>query len=525
MAPLAKVRCAAVSASPPHSQEHRRLPRAVSAVALLVLLAWALAPFLPLLDVPPLGRDALWWIDNGSPGRPGWLHWILLEQHFVGYRPLTAASYALVQGLFGYEPGPQRTLDLALAALGAGLLYRLAGRWGAGSWSLLAPAVLLLHPAIEEILLHLDRRSYLLALCLGAGALLAQSRSRLASAALWLLAVASNEVALVPVLALPLLDGGGGGWRERAARAWRQHALTWVLVGLFGLLRTAVLGHLGGYGGVDLVRTWDPAAGIDSELAPLHAGLLAAASGLYQLVLAPAGDRSPSPLGAGPLGLFLAGAAAILVAWGARATGPRGRFLGAWLVGLLLVAAIDGTWFWRMCFALVVPGSLLVALVAASSASRTSVASYRWPLALLLANALASSHAVQGIRSGYRQLMLQRRDQLLQAEELAHTLAPGSRLYHLDGRGVRKGLVFVDWLRLRLDGRVEPVLVGWRRAGAGWGGVVRVEEDGVRAGGVLELSEQGRELFGEDGLLSDEELPPGRVLTWGAGRDLGHWPR
>ncbi len=350
-----------------------RWARAVVVAAVLLAAVW---PWWPMLDVLPQGADATKWVGRADLSGD-WVGWVLNRKHFVGYRPVTALSFVLNHATTGYAAWGYRVTDIGLHAVGALLALALHRRWFGGSWIAtgVVGAVLLAHPAIEEVVPVTSRRSYLLAsdfgllaLLLHGEALSATTRARrwglgALTAASTLLAVTSNEVAYVFV-PLIVLRTSSEAWRALPAVAGPSVVAAAVAVGL----RAAILDSVaGGYQkryfaflGPQGVPAW-------VELPDWQPGRIALAAIRYLfLPNGPSGEGPllpvglPQDLGAGLIGAWVLAAGALLPAMRWRDPEARRRLLlVAWLVGSAGIVVLSQTWFWRQAFTLVFPLALL----------------------------------------------------------------------------------------------------------------------------------------------------------------------
>jgi tetratricopeptide (TPR) repeat protein len=170
-----------------------------------------------------------------------------------GIRPLLKFTYTLNWtsglGLFGFH-----LVNVTLHAANAVFLFFLASRVGGPSisrFAVLFPALLFaVHPVQAEAVTYISGRSVSLMAFFYLGSLLAWLRGRergsrllvyLASPVLFLLAVASKEVALTLPFAMILCEAArreGNGWKE----ALRAQAVHW---GLLAALAVFLLAHAG----------------------------------------------------------------------------------------------------------------------------------------------------------------------------------------------------------------------------------------------------------------------------------------
>jgi len=99
--------------------------------------------------------------------RGDWYRWVFAESHFgVGYRPVAALSYTLNYLIGGLNPAVYRATDLGLHLLAGLLVYSVFRRWVHDSpwWgAMVAAGVFLAHPAVENVVPFIARRSYTLA--------------------------------------------------------------------------------------------------------------------------------------------------------------------------------------------------------------------------------------------------------------------------------------------------------------------------------------------------------------------------
>lgn len=366
-------------------------PRVAVAALLLAVVALGLWPYHEILGWLPWGADAAKWVQHGSLDDPGWWRWASASKHFVGYRPVTALSFLANNLVTGYAALGYRATDLGLHLATGGLLFtvhrRLTGDRSA--WGLVAVAILFLHPATEEVVPHVARRSYLLATAFGLGALLtwlacldaAALRAKvgwaLATAALIGLGVLSNELAYVFVGVLPWIAAlrpsappppPAEPLARRLAIAAACLSPTAIVVALAIWRRYAVLGTLGGYAkryfafvhnGIPMWRelpSWQPKRIAES---------------CWHYVFVPTGVSGADPLFGGELYTV---APALLTAWlvwvgvaypAVRWREPELRIrwaLVAWAVGAGAITVLSQTWFWRQAYPLLPPIGMLTAL-------------------------------------------------------------------------------------------------------------------------------------------------------------------
>lgn len=356
-------------------------PRWARPALVAALIALAVVPWGPLVTVLPWGADATKW--TGRAAGPDPWGWILLQKHFVGYRPVTALSFLVNQACTGYAPWGYRLFDLAsYAAVVAGLtaLYR---RWFGDS--LLGAAVaglaLLSHPVVEEVVPFPSRRSYLLACAFGLWGLVAHDRSlraergwawSVATGAALLSAVLSNEIAYVFLPLVPL----------RTAIERGRVGTVWPTVGALFLgvaARAHVLGSVGGGYQRHFFALVDHGAAAWVELPDWAPARIAVAHLRYLFVPNGPGGEGPAV----PLGLPQDFVALAAIAWVGSAavalplSDPRPEvrrrwLLAAWMAGSGAIVVLSQTWFWRQAWAAVLPLALLAgATVAEAAAART----------------------------------------------------------------------------------------------------------------------------------------------------------
>lgn len=381
----------------------RRSGRAAWFLAALLLLlgAW---PFASYLTSVPLQPDSLTWIERSQPGADGWSEWVFRSSHFVGYRPLTALSFAADVHLFGLSSLGLRLTDLVLH-LGAGAAVFLLARRLAGVWpGCLALAVFLAHPGADEVVPFLARRSYSIATlgtmlglllashAVGAGRADGEPRawSRVAlalSGPTLLLGMFGNELGALLAAALPVIALGSAapGARRRAVlvSAWG-----WLWIGAGVWLRHQVMEGGGGY---------------DHEGSAADRG--AAVLGLYGAALTGRlqGGEGAWGIAAAAAGAYYLIAATLLLRGPRRTSVPMGILCT--LVGYGVIVAGQGVWFPRQVY----PAVALLALLVAVVASRTILdggtpkglrSAHGAGLALLLAVLLHDSPLVVGPSPG-----------------------------------------------------------------------------------------------------------------------------
>lgn len=385
------------------------------AVAVLAALLLAVLPFLSLIDDLPWGADSVKWLDRGSLDHPRWAHWVFSERHFIGYRPVAAFSFLLNHATTGYAAWGYRGTDLALHAASALALFALVRGLlrDRGVWAVVAMVVYAGHPAVEEVVPFVARRSYLLAQAFGWAALAlavhaapADGRRRalaaVATAASMGLALLSNEGAyvLLPLLPLCVLHADDGRPLREALGRLPVAVLPTVGVALLALARRhQILGSLsGGYHKryfAYLHRTVPAWQELDAP------DPLAVADAVWRYTLLPhpvMGGATPfdalRPLALGA-GLLLIAVAAARPLVDRRPDARLGALAALWLAGATALVVASDTWFWRQAaFLLPAVGLLATAwLREGVQAVRARRARDAWPLlpavALLLPPLLA----------------------------------------------------------------------------------------------------------------------------------------
>lgn len=367
-----------------------RRPTSLLAWPLVVVVAvLGVRPYTDLLHHYPWKLDAFRWVTRGASDLPDWQTWVFTSSHFVGYRPVAAISYTLNHALAGWTPEMYRATDFALFALAtlavAGLFRTLVARTDA--WMALAALLFCAHPAAEEIVPYLARRSYTLSVLFSTVGLalwiegvrrepVLGWRSLLGSLSL-LLGILSNEVAYVVLPLFPLFAlHERGGLRQSLVRS--------LPVGLGALAaiaaRFVVIDSTGGYTKRYLAIS---AGGLKRLTQPegfLGHRVFSAALDYATLPVGMRGTDNPfradwshtAIAGLPPFDytqvvrilLFLVTAfylwevvARPLVERDRR--GRTGLLLGLWLIGYALLFGAVRTWFWRQGFPMTVPVALL----------------------------------------------------------------------------------------------------------------------------------------------------------------------
>jgi hypothetical protein len=329
------------------------LSRSSTKLAALALLVLGLWPWVGELGILPVAADSHFWIARGASFEPDWAEWVFATPHFrIGYKPVTAFSYTLNELAFGLAPWVYRVTDLlvfAFAACGVFALSRAlrARTQGAVAWTaLVAMAIFLAHPGVEEVVPYISRRGYSLATALGIwGLVLALPRAgeervpwsrSLAAGALLAGGMLAYEPAILSIAILPVLLYATIGPRpERFTVLFRACAGTVLFVGAGLAARFAVVGGIGGYA-VEaesraisvLLSAWRALPVVGGNVGTVLVTVTIA----YYLI------RSLTGPG-----------------WGTRLS------LWLWLVSYPLLFATQGVWFPRLVFFMLPPFALLFA--------------------------------------------------------------------------------------------------------------------------------------------------------------------
>lgn len=373
--------------------------RVWAGIALASICAASIRPYLWVLTIWPVSRDATIWISRGALSFSGWQDWVFRTNHFnVGYRPLTALSYTADYLIGGFAVLPYRLTDMGLHVLAAILVYctyrRLAPklpRWG----GLLAAALFAAHPVVDQVLPQLARRSYSLATVFGLAALLVLC-PRCATAGAWVrslvggtlltAAVLAHEAAYmtVPIVLLAVFHRAFGRpdrWRRVVALCAIPLLLT---VGALWI-RSGVVGGVGGYAATDARAE----RAVPIALATWHT--LTAAAPLNE-----DSTRGFPPIvrvGSLLLGLYYLWRGAAGLFRGLR--DEQSRLVGillAWVLGLVVLYSTLGVWFPRQVYLVLAPFALLVAVLLASRPTRLHLV----PQLLLVGWILIHSPAILG---------------------------------------------------------------------------------------------------------------------------------
>ncbi len=369
-----------------------RVRLALIVLAATVITLWAgLSPYIDLWDHFPRGVDANKWVSQGHTDHTEWREWVFLKRHFVGYRPIAAGSFTLNSLMSGWQPWSYRVTDMLLH-LGAGL--SVLGLWMVlvpkhKAWGLLGLLLFFAHPAAENVVPHLARRSYLLATLFSTTALIAWVKAVQAPKNphwMWLtgtllsLAVLSNEVAVVVAVWMPLV---ALLWAAPVRQRLQQAALPSAILFLAVALRMRFIGHMGGYkkhyfayasGGHNNLR----------EMSEVKAWPIVKASWNY-LTSPSSASGDPAWWATVPGGVEIVLVAAALVVLGAVIGIVRTRnredalplLLLVWIGGSVALFVISGNWFWRLGYAMITPYALLLTWAA------HRVVTQWWPVRVL----------------------------------------------------------------------------------------------------------------------------------------------
>ena len=457
-------------------------------LALAVLLALGSWPWLSGLGLWPMAPDSGLWIERGAPIDPEWTSWVFGTRHFhVGYRPVTALTYTLDYLVAGLDPFVYRATDLALhlaAAVGVFAVFRRVFR-AASPWAaLVAAALFLAHPAVEEAVPYIARRSYALSTAFALAGLATwlgpvgrtsgPSLVRASSAGVLLaLGLLSNEVAVLPIAVLPLLAWASMRDEGPSVAKLAQRLLVPGLLVVAALaVRLWVVGGIGGY------RTEEDEA--TSRLLPVAAAVWRAAAGLPTPV-----DSQDTPIAWVLQWVLLIGALPYY-AWLCATGSLERRVLGLWILATAVLFALQEVWFPRQGYTLAAPVAMLVAhalwgtwCANASTGARTALGPRllaSMPQALLIGTLLASSAMVVGPDArrtrewAWRDALID--DLLVELEQLdepadVHTVLPfrraadpdltlkGDAARKLLPRGARQPVTWVKLLLRERDLRVQ----------------------------------------------------------------------
>jgi hypothetical protein len=354
---------------------------ALMAVAALVMGA---LPFWGILGHWPWGADATKWVGNALATSSGWGQWVLGTRHFIGYRPVTAFTFVVNDGLLDAGPVAYRAFDISLHMLAGVLVYLLFRSLTGirGWWAFGAMALFYAHPAVETVVPYVSRRSYTLAMVFGTaglvlflGTMRQQGKLRFALGAgsfvSLLLALLSNEIAFVVLPLLPALV-----WLERAH--WKQGALLVAPIAVMATavvaVRTSIIGTLGGYERKYVAYAEHGVNRLKDVKDPKEFDIVGAA---WSYLCFPTGASGQDALLPGSiLGTVAAEVVFLYYAWRvvlepARRIKERSALailiLSAWLFGYSLLYALTGTWFWRQGYPMLLPASVLFVFVLADT--------------------------------------------------------------------------------------------------------------------------------------------------------------
>lgn len=418
-----------------------------------------MVPYRGVLHHYPWKLDAIRWVVRGAQGDGAWMRWVFESSHFVGYRPVAALSYTLNHMLAGWTPEAYRATDFflfGLTAVAVAALFRaLVDRTDA--WMVLAAVLFVAHPASEEIVPFLARRSYTLSVLFSTVGLTAWIlaarregaigiRGAVAAIAL-LLAILSNEVAYVvlplyPLFALHLT----GSIRQAVVRTLPTLGLASVAIAL----RFAIIDSTGGYVKRYLAVTRDGAKHLSEPDGFTGHRVFASALEYACLPVGMSGTANPfradwsqtTLFGLPPLDftqvvrvlLFLV---LSFYLWTVTARplverdrrGVTGLLLVIWLIGYALLFGAVRTWFWRQGFPMTVPVALLVTWTLRET---VVLGAPRWRLApqlLLVASLLWHSPVIHGMSDYKMQARSQANDLLQDLRPLLAGVERGATVY------------------------------------------------------------------------------------------------
>lgn len=398
------------------------MPRVAPVAAAVLLVAVAFLPYRHDLGLYACETDAVLWMTRGAPWNPRLGHWILADNHFVGWRPLTALSFTVNALLAGpdYPPGVYRWTDTLLHVAAALLMVPTGRALGLGPRAAWAAALVFAgHPA-AEVVPYLSRRSYSLCVVASLGATLLHLRALrggwgwgLGAVVATGLAVAANEIACLLLPWFLLLGLAARPPWGRLTGLWLAEVAAWAA--LFAR-RYQVVGKVGGYAFSD--------AGPERSLKVVRETFefLWIPTSTWR---EPAWAASPLWLGAA---LLSAGGVVVLAARERRADGAW-RFLLLFLAHLALYAW-TGAWFFRMGYVPTVP---LAWLLVATFRSAWALPGARRILALAPGFALgwiaARSPARVGVEPEALQFRERRHAQIAAMREDLAGLPPRAVVY------------------------------------------------------------------------------------------------
>ncbi len=416
-------------------------------VALMTAFVWRF-----VLGLELLGWDSYPMIAAGRVGSPGEFFGTFGEKLMDGrfphgdyYRPIAHLAFALDHALHGLAPFGYHLTDLCILALSAGLACMFVARaTGSRAGAAAAGLAWALHPTHFEAVTAAPRRAdglavlfLLAALVLAAGCAPERvTRGRkLATALLCALALGSKETGVVAPLVLFLfaLALAEGGWRARLRTAGSSTWTAFAAVGGVLVLRTAVLGGLGGDRRLELsaglTKLPATALGFAREIVggPLSGRsavlvLLAAMLALAGLTLALA-RRERSARGAVHAGRLPSGRGALFVlAWGVLVVGITGTsgVEHAWYVLPALAA-------WAVACGLLVAGGARALAAGRRGLGALALGCGAGLVALNAAAAPPCTHAPE-----FEQASLLQRALLAQFERALAGARPGDR-FQLEG--------------------------------------------------------------------------------------------
>jgi hypothetical protein len=355
-----------------------------------VLVGWVWWTYAPALHHWPWGSDALKWLQRSDPARTGWTDWVFHSRHFIGWRPVTALSFA-ANGLWGVTPERVHGVDFAtvgatialIAAVGLEVFRSDRDDRSAYLAAGVAAALVALHPVLQEILPYVARRSYGLGSLFGLAGLwiwligLRRDGPRWVSpavvvaTALLALSCGSNEASFPIVAALPLF-----AWHRlaptdgpTALRALRPAALPLAQAAWLAWGRSRVLaddfstGYVKKYfayasDGHNRLRQLD-------AFSPHEVVRAAWSYGLFPSSGTGDGALWTTLLGGVVAGAVVAWVCAAFWVWPARGwRDARARtplIFALWGLGTSALYGLANTWFWREGYPLWIPLALALA--------------------------------------------------------------------------------------------------------------------------------------------------------------------
>ncbi len=434
----------------------------------LIVVGCTFGPFREQLHLLPWHEDTERWVGRASLDYELWWQWLFFTRHWVGWRPVTAVSFLLNNLTTGYSIFAYQLTDLVLQCLAAASLAWATRSVTQAHWGVcvLASALFCLHPVMEEVVPWLDMRSYRLAMLFGNLALadfangLREGRlDTRRRATLWMvLALLSNEFSFVLLPLLPVI-----GWLHGRSRreVWDQLKWLGLWAVLIAVVRYPIVQHLGGY--TKPMYAYLKANGSRGLIKDKPFPRIDVFAKAWEYSFFPStvnGQRSVFTVGSGMVGgALIAGWFAWAALWRPlREPELRVRWvLVLWLFGYSLLWTLDGSWFWRLGFPMVMPMAMLTAVLVGDAVTAAG-----WPrrLGYLVAPGLliAGWAALSPVTNGYTAGSLKLRRQ---ATEAMHMLE--AQIRELDAKRVYVVVPFkkeyaqrvVLWAQFRLGTDVD----------------------------------------------------------------------